>query len=119
MCLPFMMAGQSMAQCSMVSSTLSDALQSCGAGDLDCFVFLAGNNPSCVGNIAWYYVLLNNPDNPEAVIKLFSATVPVQYADEVAASVNEAYTVNQDKQNAGSSTDDKEYPFGQGNPYGK
>ena len=116
MCLLFMMAGQSLAQCSMTSSALSDAMQDCDTGDTDCFVSLAGNNPSCVGNIAWYYMLLNNPDNPEAVIKLFSATVPIQYADEVAASVNEAYTVNREQQNAGSSTNDNEYPFGQGYP---
>jgi hypothetical protein len=119
MCLSFMIASQSMAQCSMTSAGLDAAMQSCGAGDLDCFVALAGSNPSCAGNIAWFYMLLNNPDNPEMVLNRFSATVPSAYTDELTASINEAYRVNQVEQKAGSSTSDNEYPFGQGNPYGK
>ena len=119
MCLPFMMAGQSLAQCNLTSNALSVAMQSCGAKDLDCFLSLAGSNPSCAGNIAWYYVLLNNPDNPEMLLEQFRSSVPYKYTDELTASINEAYRVNREEQTAGSSTSVNEYPFGQGNPYGQ
>lgn len=116
MCLLFVVAGQSMAQCDMTSAALDAAVQSCEAGDIDCHIFLAGKNPSCAGNIAWYYMLLNNPDNPQAVLGRFLGAVPGEYANELTASVNEAYRINQEEQRAGSSTSGNEYPFGQGDP---
>ena len=53
------------------------------------------------------------------VFDRFSAKVSSDYTDELNASIYGAYGVNQAQQKAGSSTSDNEYPFGQGNPYGK
>lgn len=119
MCLSLMIASQSMAQCNMTSAALDAEVQSCGAGDLDCFVSLAGSNPSCAGNIAWYYMLVNNPDDPKMVINRFSATVPSEFTDDLAATINDAYLVHQAELKAGSSTSHNEYSFGQGRTYGQ
>ena len=119
MCLLFVVAGQSMAECNMTSAALDAAVQSCEAGDKDCFLSLAGNNPSCASNIAWYYMLLNNPNNPKKVIDLFSDTVPSDDTGEFTAAITEAYEVYQAQQKAGSATSDNEYSYGQGVLYGQ
>jgi len=113
--LPFMTAGPTMAQCNMTSVALDAAVASCAAGDLDCFVALAKSNVSCAANIAWMYVILYAPDNPDAVLNAFLAGLPSAYADDLSASIGAAYRANQAEQNAGSTTSTNEYPYTYGN----
>ena len=111
--LPFMIASPSMAQCTMTSAQLDAAAATCAAGDLDCFVSLAKNNMDCAANIAWYYMILNAPDNPEAVLNSFLSSLPGSYADILTASISAAHRANQNEQKAGSTTSANEYPYGQ------
>ena len=111
--LPFMIAAPSMAQCEMTSVQLDAAAASCTAGDLDCFVSLAKSNASCAANIAWMYMILYAPDNPEAVLNAFLAELPGDYADGLNAAIGAAYRANQAEKTAGSRTSANEYPYGQ------
>ena len=111
--LPFLVAGPSHAQCTMTSGQLDAAVASCGEDDLDCFVSLAKSNLSCAANIAWYYMIMYAPDNPDAVLNRFLSELPDASFDDVTASIGAAYQANQNEQKAGSRTSANEYPYGQ------
>jgi hypothetical protein len=109
-----MIASPSIAQCNMTSAQLDAAMASCNAGDLDCFVSAAKNNVECAANIAWMYMIMYAPDNPDAVLNAFlSGWLPGGYIDEVTNSISAAHRANQAAQNAGSGTSENEYPYGQ------
>ena len=113
--LAFTMVGHSHAQCNMVSEQLDAVMASCGADDLDCFVSLAKNNLSCAPNIAWYYMIMYAPDNPDAVLSSFLNQLPYSdsLSESLTASIGAAHRANQNQQNAGSTTSANEYSYGQ------
>ncbi len=113
--LPFVMTSPSYAQCTMTSEQLDKVMASCGAGDLDCFVSLAKDNMPCAANIAWYFMIMYAPDDPNAVLKSFLSAVPYSYSmtESLRISINAAYRANQNEQKAGSMTSANEYPYGQ------
>ncbi len=113
--LPFLVAGPSSAQCTMVSGQLDAAVASCGA-DLDCFVSLAKSNVSCAANIAWYYMIMYAPEDPTPVLDSFLNALPYSSAlsDDLSVAINAAYQANRNEQKAGSTTSANEYPYGQG-----
>ena len=119
MCLLFMTAGQSLAQCTLTSGGLDAALSPCSGDDLDCYVAAAKKFPSCSGNIAWQYMMLFTPSDPVAVQKQFTDAVSDDYADLLASVIAEANDVIDAAENAGSRTASNEYPFGQGETYGQ
>ena len=90
--LPFIMTSPSYAQCTMTSGQLDAAVASCGEGDLDCFVSLAKGNPPCAANIAWYYMIMYAPDDPNAVQNSFLAAFPYSYSldEDLRASIGAA-----------------------------
>jgi hypothetical protein len=110
--LPLMIASPSMAQCEMTSVQLDAAAASCTGGDLDCFVSLAKSNVDCAANIAWMYMILYAPENPDAVLNAFMSGLPGDYTAALTAAINAAYQANQNEQNAGSRTSANEYPYG-------
>jgi hypothetical protein len=111
--LPFLVASPSNAQCNMTSGQLDAVMASCGASDLDCFVKKAKNNVSCAANIAWYYMIMYAPDDPDAVLNSFLSELPDSSSDGLTASIDWAYQANQNEQQAGSTTSANEYPYGQ------
>ena len=115
--LSFMAASPAMAQCTMTSAQIDAAVGSCAAGDLDCFVSLAKSNVSCAANIAWYYMIMYAPDDPDAVLNRFlSCTSVLFFSDALSAAIGAAYQANQNEQKAGSTTSANEYPYGAVNP---
>lgn len=111
--LSLMAASPAMAQCTMTSAQIDAAVGSCAGGDLDCFVSLAKSNLSCAANIAWYFMIMYAPDNPDAVLNSFLSELPASYTDALSAAVGAAYRANQGEQKAGSTTSANEYPYGQ------
>jgi len=113
--LPFIMTSPSYAQCTMTSEQLDKVVASCGSGDLDCFVSLAKDNMPCAANIAWYFMIMNAPDDPNAVLKRFLSAVPYSYTLEknLKDAVHWADIANRNEQKAGSETSANEYPYGQ------
>jgi len=112
---PFMVAGPSLAECNMTSANLDAAVTSCNAGELDCFVSLAKSNISCAANIAWYFMIVYAPDNPDAVLNRFLNALPYSYAltEGLNTSIGAAHRANQNEQKTGSTTAANEYPYGQ------
>ena len=113
--LPFLVASPSNAQCNMTSGQLDAVMASCGADDLDCFVSLAKNNLSCAANIAWYYMIMYAPDDPETVKFEFLNKLPYSNAlsESLTAAIGLAYRANQNQEKAGSTASANEYPYGQ------
>ena len=110
--LPLMIAGPSNAQCTKTSAQIETAVGSCAEGDLDCFTSLAARNVGCADKIAWYFVILNKPDNPDAVLNSFLiaiekeypnlAPIPIAYAENLSASINAAHQANQREREKGA-----------------
>jgi len=111
--LPFMVAGPSFAECNMTSADLDAEVASCNAGDLECFVSLAKSNISCAANIAWYFMIVYAPDNPDAVLNSFLAELPDSFSDVLTTAIGAAHQSNQNEEKAGSTTAANEYPYGQ------
>ena len=113
--LPFIMTSPSYAQCTMTSGQLDAEVAKCGEGDLDCFVSIAKDNPSCAANIAWYFMIMYAPDNPSAVQNSFLSALPYSYTLEknLKDAVHWADIANRNEQKAGSETSANEYPYGQ------
>lgn len=117
--LSLLLAAPCLAECNMTSASLDAALAKCDGGNLDCYVGVAVAYPGCSGNIAWYYMILYAPDDPEVVVNRFTYQLPFEYGDELAFVITEAHRVNQREQKAGDRTSANEYPYGQGAPYGQ
>ena len=99
----------------MTSEQLDAAVASCGGDDLDCYVSLAKSNTPCAANIAWYYMIMYAPDNPDTVLNSFLNALPYSNSltEALRTSVSAAYRANQNEQKAGSRTSANEYPYGQ------
>jgi len=110
--LPFMIAGPSNAQCTKTTAQIEAVVATCGKGDLNCFVSLATKNVDCAAKIAWYYVIINKPDNLDGVLNSFLvgiekeypnlAPIPNAYAEHLNASITAAYRAIQHEQKTGS-----------------
>ena len=104
--------GSIIADCTMTAGQIEAAVAACTAGDLNCLSTLTGNNMGCADKIIWYYMILNKPDNPSAVLDRVLDSVPSAYADDVTASFNAADRANKDEADA-TRTFENEYPYGQ------
>ena len=103
--------GTTIGLCNLAPGEIEAAVVSC-VGDLDCLVSLAENNMDCACKIVWYFMILNKPDNPSAVLDSVLPALPSAYAEDVTASINAAYRANKDEEDA-TRTFENEYPYGQ------
>ena len=108
-----LLTGPAFSQCTMTAASLDAALAQCTGDDIGCYAAAAQKNQSCAGNIAWYYMMVYTPDDPQLVLNKFSDVLDYEYLEDLANVVGQANQVIEEARRTGASTTQNEYRYGQ------